>query len=115
MVWNATYTANLASFLVLMNDELPVTSLRDAMTKEYKVIILKDSEVSHVIKISDSSLMKELWSKAKKEGNFVTKHEDGVAKVKKIEKVAFIDEEPILKYYKGQKECNLVMSKNESV
>ena len=112
LIWNATYTANLASFLVLTNSELPVTSLSDAITKDYSIAILRDSAIAHVIEISANPMHEKLWRRTQEKNNFVNTHAEGDVRTRNGQKVAFIAEEPLLKYFKGRKKCNLVMGKS---
>eukprot|EP00795_Rhopilema_esculentum_P008539 gene8539-14539_t len=112
LIWNATYTANLASFLVLKNSELPVASLNEAVAKNYDMILLNDSAIAKVIESSKNSLYKEVWEKATKVNAFETSHSNAVQRVRDGEKQAFIAEEPFLNYHKGRKKCILVTINN---
>jgi len=112
LIWNATYTANLASFLVLKTSELPVASLDQAMTNSYKMILIKDSAIAKVIEQSTNSMYQKVWGIANEKSTLVATHEEAVRMVRENALHAFVAEEPFLNYYTGRKVCELVMVNN---
>lgn len=114
LIWNATYTANLASFLVLKTSALPVTSLSQAVSMDYNMIMIRNSAIAKVVEKSKNTLYQEIWQKVQRKNTFDDTHEEAVSRIRNAGKSAFIAEEPFLNYYKGRLKCNLVMGKRLS-
>lgn len=112
LIWNATYTANLASFLVLKTSALPVTSLSQAVSMDYNMIMIRNSAIAKVVEKSKNTLYQEIWQKVQRKNTFDDTHEEAVSRIRNAGKSAFIAEEPFLNYYKGRLKCNLVMVSN---
>ena len=112
LIWNATYTANLASFLVLKGTSLPVNSLDDAYTKGYDVGVIRSSAISQVLNMTKTALHNKIWTGINNKNSFVGNHLEGVERCRDQQYV-FIAEEPFLAHHKGRQPCDLVSGKEK--
>lgn len=102
----ASYTANLASFLVTDVFETPINSLEDlAAQTKIKYGCAKDSHTMAFFQMSRVPTYAKMWAFMKRHDTLVENVTEGIRRVRKGG-YAFISESAVLDYYTEQRPCN---------
>lgn len=102
----ASYTANLASFLVTDVFETPINSLEDlAAQTKIKYGCAKDSHTMAFFQMSRVPTYAKMWAFMKRHDTFVENVTEGIKRARKGG-YAFISESAVLDYYTEQRPCN---------
>lgn len=102
----ASYTANLASFLVTDVFETPINSLEDlAAQTKIKYGCAKDSHTMAFFQMSRVPTYAKMWAFMKRHDTLVENVTEGIRRARKGG-YAFISESAVLDYYTEQRPCN---------
>ena len=102
----ASYTANLASFLIKDVFETPISSLDDlAAQTSIKYGCVKDSHTMTFFQMSRVATHAKMWAFMQRHNTFVENVTEGVKRARNGG-YAFISDSQVLEYYAKQKPCN---------
>lgn len=106
LIISASYTANLASFLVTDVFETPINSLEDlAAQTKIKYGCAKDSHTMAFFQMSRVPTYAKMWAFMKRHDTLVENVTEGIRRARKGG-YAFISESAVLDYYTEQRPCN---------
>ena len=102
----ASYTANLASFLITDVFDTPIDSLEDlASQTKIKYGCIKDSHIMTFFQMSHVPAHAKMWAFMQRHDTLVKNMTEGIQRAKEGG-YAFIGESEMLEYYTKQKPCD---------
>ena len=102
----ATYTANLASFLIVQRFQTPIQSVEDlARQTKIKYGIPGEGQTQTFFQSSSIPTYVTMWEYMKSSGTILRNATEGIKRVRK-ENFAFIFDSPVLEYHVQQPPCN---------
>ena len=102
----ATYTANLASFLIVQRFQTPIQSVEDlARQTKIKYGIPGEGQTQTFFQSSSIPTYVTMWEYMKSSGTILRNATEGIERVRK-ENFAFIFDSPVLEYHVQQPPCN---------
>lgn len=102
----ASYTANLASFLITDVFDTPIDSLEDlASQTKIKYGCIKDSHIMTFFQMSHVPVHAKMWAFMQRHDTLVKNMTEGIQRAKEGG-YAFIGESEMLEYYTKQKPCD---------
>ena len=111
LIWVSSYTANLAAFFTVKNDESPIHNLHDILESSYKVAIVKSGSTFEFFKSSQYEEHAKIWHRIQSAGTLAKNTPQGIQWVREKEDMIFITDGPILQHVANKLPCDLTTGK----
>lgn len=112
IVWVSTYTANLASVLTTSQENNQISSLEEALEKEYHIYVMGGTAFADYLKNSEYRVYRLLWERISTEKTLVDSTGEGFNKVRDEHHNVFIEESPFAESFLNKKPCDVMSGKS---
>ena len=103
----STYTANLAATLTTKYQELPISTLEEALGMGYDIGVVNSTSYAEFFRQSKSEFYQKVWNHIISRNTFAKNASDGIERARKG-KYAFVNDGYFLEYVAGQEPCDLI-------
>ena len=103
----STYTANLAAFLAVKDNDNPINNLEDIVSSSYQVAVIESGSTYEAFRTSQYGTHKKIWKRMVAAGSFVQSTAEGIQMVRERDQFVFISDGPVLKHAAQQPPCDV--------
>lgn len=103
----STYTANLAAFLVVKDNDNPINNLEDIVRSTYQVAVIESGSTYEAFRTSQYVTHEKIWNRMVTAGSFVQSTAEGIQMVRDRDQFVFISDGPVLKHAAQQSPCDV--------
>ena len=107
LVLVSTYTANLAATLTTKYQELPISTLKEALEMGYDIGVVGSTSFAEFFRQDKSEFNQKVWNHMNSKKTFAKNANDGIERARKG-KYVFVDDGFFLEYVAGHEPCDLM-------
>ena len=107
LIMISTYTANLAAFLVVKDNDNPINNLEDIVRSTYQVAVIESGSTYEAFRTSQYVTHEKIWNRMVTAGSFVQSTAEGIQMVRDRDQFVFISDGPVLKHAAQQPPCDV--------
>ncbi|XP_022787790.1 glutamate receptor 4-like isoform X1 [Stylophora pistillata] len=107
LIMISTYTANLAAFLAVKDNDNPINNLEDIVSSSYQVAVIESGSTYEAFRTSQYGTHKKIWKRMVAAGSFVQSTAEGIQMVRERDQFVFISDGPVLKHAAQQPPCDV--------